>query len=190
MRPPSIRACALILGGLLALAPSVRPAQAAFVATETSQVTQLANQQFLYSYTINVAASSTVFASEFDLAFSGTVIESSIVSPNNFTYVYGPNDPSLGTTLSFFATDDGSGTSDIGISPGSSGTFSFRSTFGPAAGMYQASGYSTTTGDSGSLQGINLTPSVVPEPSSLALAGLGLAGALGFSARSRRQARA
>lgn len=158
------------------------------MATETAQVTPITGGQYLYSYSIAVSATSTVYASEFDLSFSGTLIESSIISPSNFTYLYSPSDPNSGalnSILSFFATDDGSGTSNIGISPGSSGTFSFRSTQGPAAGPYQVSGFNSTNGDFGMISGNNLMPSAVPEPASFVLCGLGL----GFAGIVRRATR-
>jgi len=160
----------------------------AFIATETSSVNPLANGEYLYSYTVSVAANSTAYASEFDLALGGSIDTTSLpINPSNFTSVYAPGDSFTGASISFYATNDGTqNLNSIGISPGSSGTFSFLSTNAPTTGAFQVLGIDSTAGIV-TVQGSAIVPGTVPEPSSLLLTGFGACGALGLFARSRRR---
>ena len=186
MRRPNVGI--VFLGAILVLAFCSAPSQGAFIATETSSVNPLANGEYLYSYTVTVAANSTAFASEVDLALGGTIdTTASIINPNNFTSVYSPGDSFTGPSISFYATNDGTQNPlTIGISPGSSGTFSFLSTNAPTTGAYQILGIDSTAGIV-TIQGSAIVPGTVPEPSSLLMSGLGVCGALGLFARSRRR---
>ena len=171
----------VFFGAFFALMLSLAPAQGAFIATETTTVTQLSNASFLYSYTVNVATSSTISASEFDLSLVGAINPNSIINPSNFFNFYNVGDP----FIQFIATGDDP-TQFNGISPGSSGTFSFTSLFAPVTGSYQIQGLDSNAGVV-DITGSTLVPGV-PEPSSLLMSGLGLCGALGWIARSRRSA--
>ncbi len=172
----------VLLGAVFALVSSFAPARAAFIATETSSVTPIGGE-FLYSYTVNVGAASTAYASELDLALGGTIDAGSIINPSNFTSVYSPGDSFSGPSISFYAVDNG--TNNSGISPGSSGTFSFLSVNTPTSGAYQALGIDSTAGIV-TIQGLASVPSV-PEPSSLLMSGFSICGALGLFVRSRRR---
>ncbi len=174
---------AVFFGAILALFSGFGTARADFLATETSMVTPIIGGEFLYSYTVTVSANSTVYASEFDLSLPGTIDTNSIINPSNFTSVYSPGDSMVGSSISFYAVDNG--TNNSGISPGSSGTFSFLSVNAPTMGAYQALGFDQNLGIL-TLQGSAVVPSV-PEPSSLLMSGFSLCGALGLFVRSRRR---
>ncbi len=184
MRRSSLRGT-FLLGGFLAFALGFAPAQGAFIATETSSVTTLTTATgnlYLYSYLVSVAGNSTVSASEFDVSLGAPIIASSIVMPTNFLSFYTDGDP----FITFTAFDNG--TPFVGISPGSSGTFSFFSIYGPAAGSYQVLGLDSSSFTTATVTGGAIIPGAVPEPASVALLGLGVCGALGGYARSRRRA--
>ncbi len=176
MRPPHI-VRTVLFGALIALGMTSAPARAAFVATESTTVTASTGGSYLYSYTIAVAPTSTVAATEFDLQLNAAIDPNSIISPSDFFTFYTPGDP----FITFTAFDNG-------IAPGSSGTFSFTSTVGPGMGGYSTSGLDNSNFSNPSVQGMTFVPGVtVPEPSSLLLTGLGACGALGGYARSRRR---
>ena len=165
-------------GALVLLATIGASARADFIATESTTVTRLSPSLYLYSYSVSVAANSTASVSEFDLALNAPINANSIVSPSNFFAFYTTGDP----FISFTAFDNG--TPFNGIAPGSSGTFSFTSAFGPATASYQVSGIDPNAGFV-ALSGTTAAPSIVPEPSSLMLLGCGLCGAVGLARRAR-----
>ena len=181
MRLSRIIRSAVLCGVCIAVSLSLAPAQGAFIASETATVTPLmGGTSYLYSYTVTVSALSTVSASEFDLALNAPIDPNSIISPSNFFSFYTLGDP----FITFTAFDNG--TAANGISPGSSGTFSFTSAYAPAMASYQVVGLDPSfTTDI--VAGATLAPSVVPEPSSLLLASLGMGGILGGFLRSRRR---
>ncbi len=170
------------LGGLIICLGSVAPARASFIATETTNVVAVNPSLYFYSYTVTVSAASTSSVSEFDLALSAPILDAGITFPMNFFSFYTSGDP----FITFTAFDNGA--PFIGIAPGSSGTFSFYSNYAPGAFGYQASGFDTNSGTPGAIQGTTLAPSLVPEPASLLMSGLGLCMALGLGVRSRRSA--
>ena len=179
MRPADVLKF-VFLGALLAPAMAAAPARAAFVATETTNVVLEKNGFYMYSYTIAVAASSTVSASEFDLQLYAPIDPNSIISPSNFFTFYTVGDP----FISFTADYNPNGFD--GIAPGSTGTFSFVSAAAPGNGSYQTSGLDDSSGSVDAIPGITNIP--VPEPSSLLLTVLGASGGLGWFARGRRRA--
>ena len=170
---------ALLLGAFLAIALGDTAVRGDFIATESTSVQKLSSNLYFYSYTVSVSANSTASASEFDLSLNAPVMENTIVNPTNFFAFYTSGDP----FITFTAFDNG--TPFSGIAPGSSGTFSFYSSFSPVMGFYQTSGFDSTSGVFSTVTGSVLVPGLVPEPSSLLLSSLGFCGVLGLVARSR-----
>ena len=112
-----------------------------------------------------------------------------LLSPLEFTGITGPNTAPVDapTVVNLtFRFDDGTATTDTTFTG-----FSFLSTFGPNAqgqGFYtsQFSNNSNPISKVGEV-GRVILPAVVPEPSSVALIGMGVAGLFGYGYRRRRQ---
>ena len=185
-RRPRPTACAL--GLALLLATAVAPARADMQATVTVSITPESGGMFLYDYTVADLATSTSAVSEFDLSltlspFSGINTPpgapiSSITMQPGFINLYSTGDPSI----SFFSTDP-----STDIAPGTSGSFSFTSTYAPVYVPYMLS---TFDGTGSSVSGSIFAPATVPEPSTLALAAAAALGLAGWRLLGRRRARA
>ncbi len=165
----------MIVGTAWGLVPA--SARAGFVASLSATVTPEAGGSFLYAYAINVSPSGTVAASEFDLSLPAPIDPTSIIMPTDFFSFYNYGDPDI----SFIALD-------AGILPGSSGTFSFMSTYGPGPVDSLVRGLDMSTYNVDDLSGTVSGPvSVsVPEPSSWLMAATAALGVAGLFVGNRR----
>jgi PEP-CTERM motif len=85
---------------------------------------------------------------------------------------------------SLISWDSLSSASDL--TPGANALFSFISPLAPGPQDFTALGSDASGTEFGSDQGVTQGPTVVPEPSSLTLACLGVLGLIGYAWRSRR----
>ncbi len=164
--------CGVILAGVLGSAT----AEAGFDVSITGSATQQAGGAYLYSYILIDNPSSTVAISEFNIALNDPIGVSLITSPSDFFTFYNPGDPVI--TFDAF---------DTGISPGSAGVFSFVSMSAPGLVAESIVGLDSSTFTAQTSSGMVIgAASVVPEPSSVVMLGIGVLGSFGWLARSRR----
>lgn len=165
-----IRRLALALVLALVAGPSAR---ADFLATVAVAITPEAGGWFRYAYSVEVGATSTLPAVQFDVAVSVDADLQGIAAADGWSFDY---DGAAGA-ISFFADEI-----DAPIAAGSSAVFAFLSRLGPAGMDYFLVGVDPPGFEV--LDGTIAAPGVVvPEPSSLALLGaaacVGLAGLVG-----------
>jgi len=157
---------ALVFSAWGALAPS---AVGGLVASLTVSVTPQAGGLNLYEYTLVNDPTSTLPIAQFDLAVAADADIQGVFAPSG----WGFEAPAGEGYVSFFVESSGAE-----LAPGATGLFSLLSSFGPAEFDYAIIGIVPPNIDIQEGQ-IQAPGAAVPEPSALALAGLGLALAVG-----------
>lgn len=174
-----LRRFALIAIAALGFWTGPSAARGDLITSLTVDVTQTGGGPYTYSYSLSVDPNSTLGAAQFFLEVSPTANLGAVSAPSGWAEIYSAGDPDI-----FFLSLDPS----TDVAPGMSGSFSFTSTIGPSPGDDLVRGF----GDDGSVgenSGMILTPASVPEPSSLLLGVLGVAGAAVWC-RTRRWSKA
>jgi hypothetical protein len=156
-------------------------ARGALITDLSVKVTAGSGGLFRYDYTLKDDPASTLGASQLFLAVSPGAALTAVSGPAGWDVFYSAGDPDVSFLSSAASTD---------IAPGSSGSFSLTSAVAPAAGASLVRGFDLATGALGQNAGTVLTPSAVPEPPGLVLAGLAaaLAGAYRLARRGPRAA--
>ncbi len=175
MRRLGILGHALVVA-VVGLLCAVAPARAGFSGDVQSSATRIDGGLYLYTYVVSDAASSTASITEFDVTVKDPNVTGSITAPGNFFTFYSPTD----SLLSFTAFD-------AGIAPGTSGTFSFVSSYEPGQVSESIQGFDSSASSPVSLAGMVTGAATVPEPSSLVMCALGAIGGFGLIARSARK---
>ncbi len=157
----SLGLAALVFSAWGALAPS---AVGGLVASLSDHVTPQSGGLFLYEYTVVNESTSTLSIAQFDLAVAADADVQDISAPSGWSF----DAPAGEGFVSFFVEDDGAE-----LAPGTTGLFSFLSPQRPAAFDYFIVGIAPP--DFEVLEGrISAPGAAIPEPSALALAGIGL----------------
>ncbi len=152
------------------------PANAGLVVDVSTTTTLRTDGVYDYRYTVANSPTSTVGVAEFDLNTSTIANLGSIVGPTGFLALYTPGD----SFIQFLSTVSSTG-SNSDIAPGSSGIFSFSSIVGPSLSVNLARGFDNS-GAPVETAVTTLTPTAVPEPSTLILAAAGMIAVFGSRA--------
>lgn len=163
----SLGLAALVFSTLGAWAPR---AAGAFVPSLTVSITPQAGGLNLYEYTITHDSANALPVAQFDLAVANDADVTDVIAPSG----WGVDAPWGEGYVSFFVEVDGAE-----LAPGSIGVFSFLSHLLPREFDYFIIG--SDPPDFDVLEGRVQAPgAAIPEPSGLALAGLGLVGVIGL----------
>jgi hypothetical protein len=171
-----IRASAIWTLGLFLTFGTPAAVQAGFMTSLSEQV-DFSGGLYTYTYTLSNLAASTDTLGAFKVNVDPSAVVSSITAPTNW--------------LSFFDTTNNlvewvSPDSTTDLQPNSAGVFSFASSLPPVPQDYLAVGFSNIGIDfnTGSTLGPGL--STVPEPSSVTLLAIGIAGMAASGSRWRK----
>jgi hypothetical protein len=164
----ALKLCLAAFAAVVVLFAGAQPARAGPIAQLSVSVNPTSGGLFEYDYTVSVDAASTVGASQLFLDVSPSAALSS-QAPTGWDTFYSAGDPDI----SFLSSDP-----SFDVAPGMVGTFVLTSAIGPAAASFLVRGIDDSSGSTSEVPGIILTPSAVPEPSSLFLGSIALAGGL------------
>jgi len=190
----------IILSSLLATAMALVGMSRAEAGFTISLSSETGSGPFTYTYSAAITSTDSIVAGNFFRIYDfGSYVPGSIAAPANWTATVANSNPTPPPNVILTHGDDPAITNLIytytGSTPINGATtplitgFTAQSTIGVGTVVKDFVGRNTKTADGTNVDAIGdiLVPAVVPEPSSVALLGLGGLGAIGLLARRRNR---